>query len=205
MEQEKANNAVWSVGAIVVLAAALALGIGVKKLRQWRAESGTSGQAVPKTVRVEKAPASSGPTAFKAGGEQFSAEVEVNETADNEANQADETAVVDAGETAEREQPERNGPAGGGGQMDWRRMWEDLNLTPEETARLRDGMRLAMEKWQNMSEDERQAEIGRLQGLRMQWENMSDEERQAAMERGRERFEQWRASGDVELPPITLD
>jgi len=62
-----------------------------------------------------------------------------------------------------------------------------------------------MERWQIMSEVVRQAEIGRLRGMRIRWESMSDEERQQAIDRGRGRFEEWRRSGQVELPEITLD
>ena len=63
-----------------------------------------------------------------------------------------------------------------------------LQSDSEEMARLREGFRLAMERWQNMSEDEKQAEMASWQGMRGRWEAMSDEERQAAMERGRQRF-----------------
>ncbi len=35
--------------------------------------------------------------------------------------------------------------------------------------------------------------------------HMSDEEREESMGRMRDRFEDWRASGEVELPELTLD
>jgi hypothetical protein len=62
-----------------------------------------------------------------------------------------------------------------------------------------------MERFWSLSEEQRQAEMARFQDMRIQWENMSDEEREAAMGRMRDRFEDWRASGEVELPPMTLD
>ena len=80
-----------------------------------------------------------------------------------------------------------------------------MNLTPEEMARLAEGGRLARERWQNMSEEERRGEMGRMQGMRMRWESMSEEERQAAFDRNMQRFEDWRASDSAELPELTLD
>ena len=123
-----------------------------------------------------------------------------------EQTQADaaEAAAKDVNEAAKTESVQES-PAMAGGPMNWRQMWADLNLTPEEMARLREGWRLATERWQNMSEDERQAEIGRLNGMRIRWDNMSEEERSQAMQRGRERFEEWRRSDQVELPELTLD
>lgn len=87
----------------------------------------------------------------------------------------------------------------------WRDVWADLNLTEEEQARLREGFKLAIQRWQNMSPEEREAETARLRAMGERWENMSEEERQEASERMRDRFEQWRQSGDVELPPLSLD
>ena len=88
---------------------------------------------------------------------------------------------------------------------DWRTVWADLNLTEEEQARLREGLRLAWERWQNMSEQERQAEIERLREMGERWENMSEEEKREASQRMRDRFEEWRKSDRVELPELSLD
>lgn len=87
----------------------------------------------------------------------------------------------------------------------WREVWADLNLTEEEQARLREGFRLAMARWQHMSPEEREAETARLRAMGERWQNMSEQERTEASERMRERFEQWRESGDVELPELRLD
>ena len=87
----------------------------------------------------------------------------------------------------------------------WREVWADLNLTEEEQARLREGFRLAIVRWQNMSPEEREAETARLREMGKRWENMSEEERQEASERMRGRFEEWRQSGEAELPRLSLD
>ena len=87
----------------------------------------------------------------------------------------------------------------------WRDVWADLNLTEEEQARMREGFKLAIQRWQNMSPEEREDETARLRALGERWENMSEEERQEASERMRDRFEEWRQSGDVELPELSLD
>jgi len=87
----------------------------------------------------------------------------------------------------------------------WRDVWADLNLTEEEQARLREGFKLAMQRWQNMSPEEKEAETARLKAMGERWENMTEEERQETSERMRDRFEEWRESGDVELPQLSLD
>jgi len=87
----------------------------------------------------------------------------------------------------------------------WRDVWANLNLTEEEQARLREGFKLAIQRWQNMSPEEREAETARLRAMGERWENMSEEERREASERMRDRFEEWRQSGDVELPQLSLD
>jgi len=78
-------------------------------------------------------------------------------------------------------------------------------MTQEEQARLREGWRLAIERWQNMPDDQRQAEMERMRADWGRWQYMSDEERQAASQRNRERFQQWRESGQIELPELSLD
>jgi hypothetical protein len=87
----------------------------------------------------------------------------------------------------------------------WRDVWANLNLTEEEQARLREGFKLAIQRWQNMSPEERESETARLKAMGERWENMSEEERKEASERMRDRFEEWRQSGDVELPQLSLD
>lgn len=201
MEKKKASRAVWSAGAIVILVAALGLGLGIRKIREWQAESRAKEDSKPAAKQGESKTKQEAAPLVEAVEEEHVAstglagqmQAEVGETAAKDVNEAAKTDSV------------QERPAMAGGPMNWRQMWADLNLTPEEMARLREGWRLAMERWQNMSEDERQAEMGRLNGMRIRWESMSDEERSQAMERGRQRFEEWRRSGQVELPEITLD
>ena len=88
---------------------------------------------------------------------------------------------------------------------EWQRMWMDLELTEEESARLRQGMALIWQRWMNMSPEERDLERQRLEGMRDRWEAMSEEERNEASRRMRDRFEEWRQSGRVELPELSLD
>jgi len=188
----------------VVLVAALGLGFGIKKIRTWRAEANyrasAQTQAQPATAKtVEAEP-------IKELGEVAEEEfvisaAEANEPVETEVEQA---AKEDSGLAPEPE-PAQSEAAMGQGFGRWQQMWADLNLTPEEQARLREGFALAMERWRNMSEEQRQAEMARLRGMRDRWESMSDEERQGAMQRMRDRFEDWRASGATELPEITLD
>lgn len=87
----------------------------------------------------------------------------------------------------------------------WREVWANLNLTEEEQARMREGFRIAIERWQNMSPEEREDETARLRAMGERWENMSEEERQETSERMRDRFEEWRQSDRVELPELSLD
>ena len=62
-----------------------------------------------------------------------------------------------------------------------------------------------MERFWSLSEEDRQAEMDRMRGMREQWEGMSEDEREGAMGRMRDRFEDWRDSGGVDLPELTLD
>ncbi len=87
----------------------------------------------------------------------------------------------------------------------WRKTWNDLNLTPDEEERLRRGFGLIMQRWQSMSPEERQTETQRLQSMGQRWQTMSEEERNAVSQRMRDRFEDWRDSGTDELPELSLD
>jgi hypothetical protein len=130
-------------------------------------------------------------------------EVEAEKQADAPVQDQTDEPERDEGETAavgSVGQPERSAQG-----FSWRQIWADLNLTPEEQARLGQGFRLAMQKWQSMSEEERQAETARRRAMRARWEGMSADEQREAMGRMRGRFEEWRQSGRVELPELSLD
>ena len=89
--------------------------------------------------------------------------------------------------------------------FDMRKMWNDLNLTPAEQARISQGFTLAMQRWQNMPPEERQVETARLRVMRIRFEAMAPDEQEQAMQRMMERFEQWRQSDSIELPELSLD
>lgn len=89
--------------------------------------------------------------------------------------------------------------------FDMRKMWNDLNLTPAEQARISQGFTLAMQRWQNMPPEVRQAETARLQAMRVRFEAMAPDEQEQAMQRMMGRFEQWRQSDSIELPELSLD
>jgi len=204
IEKEKASWAVWSAGAIVVLVAALGLGFGIRKIRAWRAEANHRASAQTQTKPATTKKVEVKPVKELAEGVEEEAVVATagpNEPVETEAEQAakeDSDGVLEPAATQERGMM-------GQGFGRWQQMWADLNLTPEEQARLREGFALAMERWRNMSEEDRQAEMARFRGMREQWESMSDEEREGTMQRMRDRFKDWRASGAVELPEMTLD
>lgn len=186
----------------MVLVAALGLGFGIRKIRTWRAEANYRASANAQTKLAAAKKAEVEPTSELAEVVEEEAVVATagpNESVEVEAAAQEETSKEIAGE------PTQSGfqmPQGG---ERWRQMWADLNLTPEEQARLREGFALAMDRWRNMPEEQRQAEMARFRGMRERWEGMSDEERKGTMQRMRDRFEDWRASGAVELPEITLD
>jgi hypothetical protein len=68
-----------------------------------------------------------------------------------------------------------------------RERWEDMS--EEQRERFRDGMRERKERWENMSEEERQEYLDRMRERRESWRNMSEEERQEFRARRRERRE----------------
>ncbi len=199
------------VNVITVLLVVGAVAWGVVKIRsQWtQADSDTGrqvddGESEGVGAAGLEAKAGSAVVEEKRAGaenvEEAEAEVEAEKEADAPVqDQVDEPEQEERpAETAER--PER--PAQG---FNMRQIWADLNLTLEEQARLGQGFGLAMQKWQSMSEEERQAETARLQAMRARWEGMSADEQREAMQRMRGRFEEWRQSGRVELPELSLD
>jgi hypothetical protein len=71
----------------------------------------------------------------------------------------------------------------------------NFNLTGEEQARLREGFMTLFQRFQTMSEEERQTQMARFNALRERFMNMSDQERQQAMGRVQQQIEQWRQNG----------
>lgn len=193
-------------GAVVVLLfAALAVGIGIKLYQPHRAEFESQveqQQTKPAETRPQEEIKLSEMTPED---EEFlqwlDEEIKTLEEEEKKETIPDEEKPDDMPK-AEPVEDEAKEASGFGG---WREVWADLNLTEEEQARLREGFRIAMQRWQNMSPEEREAETARLKAMGERWENMSEEERQEASERMRDRFEEWRQSGDVELPELSLD
>jgi hypothetical protein len=198
------------IGMVVVLLAALAVGVGIRKVRLQQSPSQSPAQRRQSEPTAVRATEDAKPADMTEQDEEFlqwlseeTARAEEMEAAVDEeyvSQEEPEVAVVEQ-EAATFEQPGQMGQGFG----DWRSMWGDLNLTEEEQARLREGFALAVQRWQNMSEEDRQAEAARMREGWERWQNMSDEERQEAMQRLRQRFEEWRQSGQVELPPLSLD
>ncbi len=191
-------------GAVVVLLfTALAVGIGIKLSQPHRAEFESQ------VEQQQTKPAETRPQEDIKLSEMTPEDEEFLQWLDEEIKKLEEETETIPDEEEPDDMPEAEPveyeaqeAKGFGG---WREVWADLNLTEEEQARMREGFRLAIERWQNMSPEEREAETARLRAMGERWENMSEEERREASERMRDRFEEWRQSGDVELPELSLD
>jgi hypothetical protein len=207
----KATPATWVIGPMAVLLGALVLSLCIRmaRLRQAMAPTGLETEqrvepTVPQPVQGVAGPREATrvsadteePNAATAG-EAEESPTESEPQCPEQPEQESDDAPAD--ETIASELP----PMAVIGA--WRDVWADLNLTDEEQTRLREGFRLVRERWQNMSEEQRQAEIARLREMGARWQRMSESERLEASRRVRERFEQWRRSGEVELPELTLD
>lgn len=207
---EKKSQVGTLVSVVVVLLAALAVGVGIRKVRLQQAEPEPPVQGRESKPAVVPPKEDAKPTDMTEQDEEFPRWV------GRENAQAEEAPVPVEERSVPPEEPEvavvqeQPAPLEQPGQMaqgfgDWRSMWGDLNLTEEEQGRLREGFAMAMQRWQNMSEEERQAEAARMRAGLERWQNMSDQERQQAMQRMREQFEEWRRSDRIELPVPFLD
>ncbi|MBW8039307.1 MAG: hypothetical protein FVQ85_04840 [Planctomycetes bacterium] len=193
-------------GAVVVLLiTALAVGIGIKLYQPHRVE------VEPQVEKQQTKPAQTRPqeeiklSEMTQEDEEFLLwlDEEIEKLEEQEAAEAmvveEEAEDIPEAEPVEEEVQETKSFGG------WREVWANLDLTEEEQARLREGFMLAMQRWQNMSPEEREEETARLRAIGERWENMTEEERQEASERMRDRFDEWRQSGDIELPELRLD
>ena len=200
-------------GGVVVLLAAVGLGVfmfgGGSELDEVAAADDSGGDASLDETKAEEVS-----TAERdRENEEFLVWMEEEAAMAEEA----EAQIAEEGETyvaaAETEYPEPEpepvsfGDSGnsGGSMPLWQSIWADLNLTPEEEARLREGFSIAISRYMSMSPQEQAAERERMAQMRRRWESMSDEEREVSSQRLRDRFEDWRASGSVELPELSLD
>ena len=200
------------IGVVVLVFAALAVGVGIRRFLSRRSEVRAP---KPQVQRQESEPAAVVAAedekltditdedekflrwVHEKMAEEEEAEAEVEEDV---SHQEPAVAVVEE-EVAPPEQQSRKTQGFGG----WRNVWADLNLTQEQQERLGEAFRLAMEKWQNMTAEERQDETERMREQGEKWQNMSEEEREDAMKKIRGKLEDWLDSDEVELPDFTLD
>jgi hypothetical protein len=189
---------------VLVLLGAYALGLGIRQARMLRARSETR----PRPLSAVEASSPVAPVADTNRDPRPSAEQPRDPSADTDAPVQEtlpETEMVAPIEAvASEDKPSIPEPLSTT-PRDWRSLWSNLDLTAEEQARFQEGMRLAWQRWQGLSPEDRQAEAARWTLMRERWQVMSDEERLAASQRIRDRFEAWRISGDVELPELSLD
>jgi len=200
------------IGVVVVLLSVLAAGVGIKRFLSQRSEARAP---KPQVQRQETKPAAVvAPEeekqtditdedeeflrwAYEKMAEDEEAEPEVKE----DVSQEEPAVAVVEEEVAPPEQQAQKAQGFGG----WRNVWADLNLTQEQQERLGEAIRLAMEKWQNMSAEEREDETRRMREQGEMWQNMSEEEREDAMKKIRGKLEDWLDSDEVELPEFSLD
>jgi len=201
---KKANRAAWMIAAVLVLLGAYAIGLGIRAVRLRRAGDEPKSKVESTELTIVE-PVVESAEIDDAQMEDVEEEyVIIEEAAEEPEVEPEEELEADPGDMPEDEpvEYEAQEERGFGG---WREVWSDLDLTEDERARIRDGFRLAMERWQNMSSEEREMETTRLRKMRERWENMSGEDRREASQRMRERLEQWLQSGRIELPELSLD
>jgi hypothetical protein len=201
---KKVSPVVFVAGIVAALLASLGLGLGIRKVRSWRTETKIESKQQTEPIVAEPVEELIAELR-KVRSWRTETESKVESKQQTELIVEEQYPVVE--ETVEEnpeEEPieyEAQKSRGFGG---WRDVWGDINLTEEEQARLREGFRLAMGRWLNMSPEEREAEAARRREMRERWENMSEGERREASERMRDQFEEWRRSGRVELPELSL-
>jgi len=190
------NTTTAAIWIALVLVSAAGLGYGIRRIRWSLATRKNLPESKPQAQVIE-----SEPEAEIVQEPEPEPEVEVVEidTAVTEEPVWEEPEDQSQPEVVVEPEPEqwrmgRNSGAIQQGFGDWRNAWADLNMTQEEQARLREGWRLAVERWQNMPDDERQEQIERMRADWGRWQYMSGE-----------RFQQWRESGQIELPEMSLD
>ena len=216
MEKKNTNPVILVAGAVVALAGALGLGMGIRHFRANQAQTQQTEQETEAAAQSALTGARNEPVVAKGlDTEAVIASAAIEEVAE-EANDvvAEANDVVAEAEEGDADTAEESRPQWGGHRVSasdremFRRVWGDLNLTPAEIGRIQAGFMLMRQRWENMPEEERQFQIERFRGMRAQWETMSGEQREGAMVRLRDRFEDWRASGAIELTELmefTLD
>ncbi len=209
---DKKSQIAILIGVVVVVFAALAVGVGIKRFLSQRSEDHDAELQVQhqetKPAAVV-APEDEKLTDITDEEEEFlrwvhekmTEEEEAEPEVEEDVSQEEPAVAVVEEEVAPPEQQSRRAQGFGG----WRNVWADLNLTQEQQERIGEGFRLAIEKWQNMTDEERQDETERMREQGEKWQNMSEEEREDAMEKMRGKLEDWLDSDEVELPDFSLD
>ncbi|HEX41750.1 MAG TPA: hypothetical protein ENN81_06775 [Phycisphaerales bacterium] len=213
MEQEKKNSTPLLIAVAIILVGAVGVGFGVRHVRHLRQSLKEMPRMTKGTSEIEPEPAAvvdeTPPPVVESVEPEPEPEpvVEIVEVPVEEpVMEADESTVKVVEETPLEPQPQP--------QPQWQfgqnaalvqQFLADLNLNEEEQVRLREGIAMRMQRFQTMSEQERQEEVARMRQMGERWQAMSEPERQAVLQRMRERFEDWRRSGSAELPELSLD
>ncbi len=194
------NTTVTLIWAAVVLVAATGLGYGIRQVRWSLATRKNLSESKPQTQVVESEP-------------EVEAVPESEPEPEVEVVEADETFVEEPVWEEPEDEPEPEVVAEPQSQP-WQmgqnsnpvqQFFADLNLNEEEQARLREGFELMRQRFENMSPEDRWAQVAQMAEMGRRWEAMSDQEREAVGERMRERYEVWRYSDSIEPPQLTLD
>ncbi len=188
------NTAITAMWIVLVLVCAGGLGYGIKQIRRTLATEKKLSQSQPQVVESEP-------------------EVEIVPEPEPEVVEAEETVVEEpVWEEPEYEpepevaaEPERQPWRMGQNSNPVQKFFADLNLNEEEQARLREGFELMRRQFENLSPEERWAQVAQMAEMGRRWEAMSDQEREEVGERMRERYEVWRRSDSIEIPQLTLD
>jgi hypothetical protein len=154
MRNKNVATVIW-VG--LVLAGAAGLGYGIRQIRRSLAARKNLSESRPQAQVLDSEPEA------ETVPEPEPEVVEIDTTTIEEP-------VLEEPEDESQSEPSQKARSSGPtnqGLGDWRSVWVDLNLTQEEQARLREGWRLAVAGWQNMSEQERQ---WRGERMRASWE-----------------------------------
>ncbi len=152
---------------VVLLCAVLAVGIGIKLSKPNRTEVESQlKQQQTKPAQTRPQEQEDKPSEMTAEDEEFLLwlddeieKLEEEEAAAETMLAEEEPEDIPEAEPVKEEVQETRSFGG------WREVWANLNLTEEEQARMREGFRLAIERWQNMSPQEREAETARLRDM----------------------------------------
>lgn len=202
MKTKKNDTITMAIWIVLVLAGATGLGYGIRHVRWSLAMRRNPPESTSQTPVADSAPDVEIVKEPEPEMEIETAEAETVVVEEPDWEEPEEDLPPDvAAEPQPQRQPWQPG-------QNWgavRQFFADLNLNAEEQARLREGLALMRQRFENMSDEDQQAEMMRLADMGWRWNNMTDQERDAVTQRMRERYEQWRRSDSIELPEFTLD